>query len=99
MIGRTVGNYVIQTKVGQGGMGAVYVAVHPHISRRVAVKVLHPGAERTPEMVHRFFNEARAASEMRNEHIVEVLDFGELPEKVPYLVMEWLEGQNLGTLL
>jgi serine/threonine-protein kinase len=100
MIGRTVGNYVIQAKVGEGGMGAVYVAEHPHIRRKVAVKVLHPGVERMPEMVHRFFNEARAASEIRNRHIVEVLDFGELPpEGTPYLVMEWLEGQSLAAAL
>ena len=99
MIGRTVGNYVIRDKVGQGGMGVVYRADHPHINRRVAVKVLHPGSDRESEVVHRFFTEARAATEIQNEHIVEVLDFGELPEGLPYLVMEWLEGQSLGALL
>jgi tRNA A-37 threonylcarbamoyl transferase component Bud32 len=99
MIGRTVGNYVISAKVGQGGMGVVYRAEHPQISRTVAIKLLHPGADRNPELVHRFFNEARAATQIRNEHVVEVLDFGELPEHTPYLVMEWLEGQSLGNLL
>ena len=100
MIGRTVGNYVISAKVGQGGMGVVYRAEHPQISRAVAIKVLHPGADRNPELVHRFFNEARAATQIRNEHVVEVLDFGELaPEHMPYLVMEWLDGQSLGSLL
>jgi eukaryotic-like serine/threonine-protein kinase len=99
MIGRTVGNYVIRAQVGEGGMGIVYVAEHPQISRRVAVKVLHPGNDRAPELVHRFFTEARAASEIRNEHIVDVLDFGQLPDGSPYLVMEWLEGQSLAALL
>jgi serine/threonine protein kinase len=99
MIGRTIGNYVVRDKIGEGGMGVVYRAEHPRINRRVAIKVLHPGADRQSEMVHRFFNEAKAATEIRNDHIVEVLDFGELPEGMPYLVMEWLEGQSLGELL
>ncbi|HEY4187504.1 MAG TPA: serine/threonine-protein kinase [Polyangia bacterium] len=99
MIGRTIGNYVVRDKIGEGGMGVVFRAEHPHINRSVAIKVLHPGADRNPEVVHRFFNEARAATEIRNEHIVEVLDFGELPEGTPYLVMEWLEGESLGNLL
>ena len=99
MIGRTIGNYVVRDKIGEGGMGVVFRAEHPHINRRVAIKVLHPGADRNPEVVHRFFNEARAATEIRNEHIVEVLDFGTLPEGMPYLVMEWLDGESLGSLL
>jgi tRNA A-37 threonylcarbamoyl transferase component Bud32 len=100
MIGRTIGNYVVREKIGEGGMGVVYRAEHPHINRHVAIKVLHPGADRNPEVVHRFFNEARAATEIRNAHIVEVMDFGELkPEGTPYLVMEWLEGESLGGLL
>jgi len=99
MIGRTIGNYVVREKIGEGGMGVVYRAEHPHIKRHVAIKVLHPGADRNPEVVHRFFNEARAATEIRNAHIVEVMDFGELPEGTPYLVMEWLEGESLGSLL
>ena len=80
-------------------MGAVFVAEHPQLGRKVAIKVLHPGVDRNPEVVYRFFNEAKAATEIRNEHIVEVLDFGELPDGVPYLVMEWLEGQSLGDAL
>jgi len=99
MIGRTIGNYIVRDKIGEGGMGVVFRAEHPHINRRVAIKVLHPGADRNPEVVHRFFNEARAATEIRNEHIVEVLDFGTLPEGMPYLVMEWLDGESLGGLL
>ncbi len=99
MIGQTVGNYVIREQVGEGGMGVVYVAEHPQISRRVAVKVLRPERGGSPELVHRFFNEARAASEIRNEHIVDVLDFGSLPDGSPYLVMEWLEGRPLSAAL
>src|SRR4051812_32447647 len=99
LIGRTIGNYVVQKEVGRGGMGAVYIAEHPRIHRRVAVKVLHGDASGDPEMVARFFNEARAASDIHDAHIVEILDFGELPEGTSYLVMEWLDGHSLGAIL
>lgn len=99
MIGRTIGNYVVRAKVGEGGMGVVYKAEHPQLNRRVAIKVLHPGTDRNPEAVHRFFNEARAARDMRDEHVVQVLDFGEMGDGAHYLVMEWLEGQSLGDVL
>ncbi|HEX7508991.1 MAG TPA: serine/threonine-protein kinase [Polyangia bacterium] len=99
MIGRAIGNYIVQSKVGDGGMGVVYVAAHPRLGRQVAIKVLHPGSEEHPERVARFFNEARAAHEIKNQHIVEILDFGDLPEGRPYLTMEWLDGRSLSTVV
>src|SRR5262245_48062045 len=99
MIGRTIGNYVVKTKIGEGGMGAVYAAEHPRIGRRVAIKVLHSELGKSPEIVARFFTEARAANEIRNEHIIEILDFGELPDGTSYFIMEWLEGKSLATAL
>ena len=99
LAGRTIGNYLVHKEVGRGGMGAVYLAEHPRLKRRVAVKVLHPDMSRDAEMVVRFFNEARAASDIRNAHIVDILDFGELPDGTPYLIMEWLEGRSLGEVL
>jgi eukaryotic-like serine/threonine-protein kinase len=99
MIGRAIGNYIVQSKVGDGGMGVVYVATHPRLGRQVAIKVLHPGSEGHPERVARFFNEARAAHEIRNQHIVEILDFGDLPEGRPYLTMEWLDGHSLSSVV
>ena len=80
LVGRTIGNYVVSREVGRGGMGTVYLAEHPRLRRRVAVKVLHGEMSRDPDIVTRFFNEARAASDIRNAHIVEILDFGELPD-------------------
>ena len=99
MIGRTIGNYVVKTKIGEGGMGAVYAAEHPRIGRRVAIKVLHPELGKSPEIVARFFTEAKAANEIRNEHIIEILDFGELPDGISYFIMEWLDGKSLATAL
>src|SRR5262249_27055703 len=98
LIGRVIGNWSIERKVGQGGMGAVYLARHTRLDRRVAIKVLLPEWSGQPLAVERFFNEARATTEIRDPHIVDVIDFGELPE-APYIVMEWLEGQPLSGVL
>src|SRR6476469_818113 len=95
MIGQSVGNYVIQRQLGEGGMGAVYLAEHPRIGRKVAIKVLLRELSANPQAISRFFNEARASSEIHNEHIVDVLDFGELANGQFYLVMEFLERHTL----
>ena len=76
-------------------MGAVYLAEHPQIGRRVAVKVLRPEMIREQQLLVRFLNEARAANAIRHPNIIEVLDSGTTPEGVPYLVMELLEGEVL----
>ena len=100
MIGRTIGNYVVREKIGQGGMGAVYLAEHPRIGKQVAIKVLLPEFSRDAQVVGRFFNEARAANEIRNEHIIDIIDFGELAEDgASYIIMEWLTGRSLSSVL
>ena len=99
VIGETVGNYRITKLLGEGGMGAVYLAEHPGIGRKAAVKVLHPDLTRHTDMATRFFNEARAANAIRHPGIVEVLDFGTLPTGVSYIVMEFLEGESLAARL
>ncbi|HEX4515303.1 MAG TPA: serine/threonine-protein kinase [Polyangiaceae bacterium] len=99
MIGTAIGNYVVQSKLGEGGMGAVYLAEHARLGKRVVVKVLLPELARSKDVVARFFNEAKAATDIKNEHIVDVLDFGELPDGTSYIVMEWLEGQSLADLV
>ena len=95
MIGTTIGNYVVKEKIGEGGMGVVYVAEHPRIGRKVAIKVLLPEFSQNPEVVSRFFTEARASSAIKNEHIIDIIDFGELPDRSSYIIMEWLEGDSL----
>jgi serine/threonine-protein kinase len=80
-------------------MGAVYLAEHPGIGRRVAVKVLHKNYTRDEHLLARFLNEARAANAIRHPNIIEILDSGMLADGTPFLVMELLEGDSLGTRL
>jgi serine/threonine-protein kinase len=96
MIGRNLGNYQVVSKIGEGGMGAVYLARHVTLGRPAAIKVLHTALSTNQDMVTRFFNEARAATAVRNPGIVEVFDFGILEDSSAYIVMEFLEGENLG---
>ena len=76
-------------------MATVYLASHPELGRRVAVKVLNLELARSDEMVQRFFNEARAATGIGHRGIVEVFDLGTLPSGAPYIVMEVLDGESL----
>src|SRR3954447_4695883 len=99
MIGEQFGNYRSLALLGEGGMGAVYLAEHPGIGRRVAVKVLHKNYTRDEHLLARFLNEARAANAIRHPNIIEILDSGMLADGTPFLVMELLEGDSLGTRL
>jgi serine/threonine-protein kinase len=96
VIGKRVNNFEITRLLGEGGMGAVYEATHSIISQRVAVKVLRREFALNSALVQRFFNEARATHAIRHPNIVEIVDVGMLPEGVPYLIMELLEGESLG---
>ena len=80
-------------------MGVVYLAEHPGIGRKAAVKVLHPQLTQQADIAVRFFNEARAANSIRHPGIVDVLDFGTLPSGVAYIVMEFLGGESLAKRL
>ena len=92
--GESVGSYRLLGAIGSGGMGVVYVAEHLLLGRRAAIKFLHPHVSGEPDMVERFFNEARAASAVKHPGIVEVYDFGYLDGRA-YLVMEYLDGESL----
>src|ERR1700753_3503915 len=96
MIGQQFGNYRVLSLLGEGGMGAVYLAEHPGIGRRVAVKVLHKQFTGDDQLLGRLLNEARAANAIRHPNIIEILDSGMREDGVPYLVMELLEGESLG---
>jgi serine/threonine-protein kinase len=89
------GKYRIIRLVGEGGMGAVYEGENVRISRRVAIKVLHSAFTENGEVVSRFEREAQAAGRIGNDHILEVLDLGALPDGDRYIVMEYLDGDPL----
>jgi hypothetical protein len=99
MIGQTVGNYRLTRLLGEGGMGAVYLAEHPRIGRQAAVKILHAELARSEELVQRFFNEALAANAIRHPGIVEIFDSGNLTGGGAYIVMELLEGESVAARL
>jgi len=80
-------------------MGAVYLAEHPQIGKKVALKVIHRELASNREVVQRFFQEAKAVNKIGNEHIVEIHDFGVSPEGDHYYIMEYLEGSNLASTL
>ncbi|HEY5948506.1 MAG TPA: serine/threonine-protein kinase [Kofleriaceae bacterium] len=95
MLGTIVGSYRITQKVSIGGMGTVYRAEHQLIGRSAAVKVLHPELRSNREVVQRFFNEAKATTQIKHPGIVEIFDFGYLPSGDGYIVMEFLDGMSL----
>lgn len=99
MIGKKIGNFQIVRQLGQGGFGAVYEARHMTIGQRVAVKVLHPSHAADPSVAARFFDEARAASQIDHEGIVKVYDFGPLEGGASYLIMDLLRGEPLSAYL
>jgi serine/threonine protein kinase len=93
------GTYEIVGLAGRGGMGEVYEARHLRIPGRFAVKVLHQQEHPDPEALARFRREAEITSSLRHPNIVQVLDFNQLPSGAPYLVMEFLDGVDLGQKL
>jgi len=95
-IGTTLaGKYAIRKLIGRGGMGAVYEGEHVEIGKRVAIKVIEHEHARSAELAARFKREARAASAVESEHIVQVFDVGEDPKIGLYMVMEYLAGEDL----
>jgi serine/threonine-protein kinase len=99
MLGLKIGNYTITSTIGEGGMGAVYGMVHESLGRPAALKLLLPEISSSRDMVTRFFNEARAAASIRHPGIVDVYDFGFLPDGRAYIIMEYLDGESLGSRL
>ncbi len=97
--GVAVGDYVIERKLGEGGMGTVYAALHPVIGKRAAVKVMAPRLCVDANAVERFVREARAVNQIGHPNIVDVFAFGALPDGRSYFVMEWLQGETLAERL
>jgi serine/threonine protein kinase len=98
-IGHTIGNYRITAKLGEGGMGVVYLAEHPVIGKKVAMKAIHPELSKNSDVVSRFVTEAKAVNQIGHEHIVDITDFGNTSDGEFYFVMEYLQGESLSDRL
>ncbi len=92
------GRYKVLNKIGEGGMGVVYVAEHVEIEKKVALKVLRDDFSKRPEVVERFRQEARSASKIGHPHIVDVIDFGQLDDGGVFFAMEFLSGCGLNEI-
>jgi eukaryotic-like serine/threonine-protein kinase len=89
------GKYRVERVLGRGGMGMVVAAHHTHLDTKVALKFLLPDALEHAELLERFAREARAAARIKSEYVAHVSDVGTLDTGAPYIVMEYLEGQDL----
>ncbi|HUS66603.1 MAG TPA: serine/threonine-protein kinase [Kofleriaceae bacterium] len=104
LIGSKVGNYEVKQKLGEGGMGSVYLAVHPRIGKRVALKVLHSEFSSNDDVISRFFNEAKAVNDIQHPNIVDIIDYGTMAAPqgggtVVYFIMEFLSGESLAKII
>ena len=96
---RFAGKFLIEKMLGQGGMGAVYQALHEGLKQRFAIKVLLGEVAQNTEAVQRFMNEASASASIQSEHVARVTDVSRTESGTAYMVMEYLEGKDLSQLL
>ena len=99
LIGRNIGSYRVIKPLGKGGMGAVYMAEHPVIGSKVAIKFLHPQYATDKKIVDRFFNEARAVNVIGHDNILKILDLNVTDDNRHYFIMEFLHGKALQDLV
>jgi serine/threonine protein kinase len=93
------GRYRIEAYLGGGGMASVYRATHIVLEQPVAIKVICSLIREVPGMAQRFLREARAATQLKSEHIARVSDVGSMPDGAPFMVMEYLDGRDLDALV
>jgi serine/threonine-protein kinase len=93
------GKYRVDRVLGAGGMGVVVAATHEQLDQRVALKFLQASVALRVEIVQRFLREARAAVKIHSEHVARVLDVGTLENGVPFMVMEYLDGEDLSRVI
>jgi serine/threonine-protein kinase len=100
MIGRSIiDQFVVTAKLGEGGMGGVYLADQPTVGRTAVIKVIHPWLSKDPGIAARFATEARAAARLQNPHIVAIYNYGKLPDGTLFLAMEHIRGATLAETL
>src|SRR5829696_7714323 len=96
LVGSVVADrYHVEKRLGEGGMGAVYLATHKVLEKQVALKILHGEFARKPDLVERFMQEAKAASRIRHENVIDISDFGRTEEGLVFFAMELLRGHDL----
>lgn len=93
------GKYRVERILGEGGMGVVLAALHVQLDQRVAIKLLRPAIAAALDATNRFLREARAAARIQGEHVARVMDVGTLESGAPYIVMELLDGKDLGQVV
>jgi len=93
------GRYRIENLIGGGNIGIVYRARHTMLNKRVAVKILRSELARDPTFVERFLIEAKAGSSVDNPHVINISDYGQLPDGTAYIAMDYIDGQPLSELL
>ena len=98
-VGQLIGNYRVMGLIGEGGMGLVYKARHQYIGRSAAIKILRPELVKNAEYVARFLNEARAVNLVKHPGLLEVFEYGLLPDGTPHIIMELLNGELLSERL
>ena len=94
-----LGKYRVESLIGEGGMGAVIRAQHIDLDEPVAIKCLLPEMMDRKDIVGRFLREGKAAAKLKGEHIARVMDVGRLPNEIPYIVMEFLDGADLNAII
>lgn len=100
LVGRVLAErYLIEERLGEGGMGTVYRAAHVKVGRSFAIKVLHPELLRNEKVVWRFEREAESAARMRHPNVVPALDVGTTEEGLRYLVMDFVDGPDLAEIM
>jgi eukaryotic-like serine/threonine-protein kinase len=100
LLGRTLlDRYRIVKKLGEGGMGSVYSATHVALEKSVAIKILHGEYARKPDLVERFMQEAKAASRINHENVIDISDYGVTEEGLVFFAMEMLKGGDLHELI
>ncbi|MCB9639283.1 MAG: serine/threonine protein kinase [Myxococcales bacterium] len=95
LLGQQIGNFRILSCIGRGGFATVYKAEQLYLQQPFAIKVLHIDPQEQPDILERFRREAQALAQLRHNNVVQISDFGLLPDLGFYLVMEYLEGQDL----
>ncbi len=98
MIGKQISHYKILKKIGQGGMGQVYLAEDTQLDRKAAIKFLTPEFSRNQDVKERFRREAKATAALNHQNIVTIYEFGDYEEN-PYIVMEFIDGESLRELI